>query len=201
MATAFMVWLVFSWWALVFLKHPLELSGFLMGTGIVNSLYLSVGVSCYMGFALFITMVGGVLVLISFCVALVPYSKRSNVSWMSGIRQPVKLSLFRTISRPRFWAIVFLLVGILFISDPLSGIFWEKDFSLRVCEGFLFYQQWAVLIVLLSCYIMGAVIVSISISSKYTGALVSKSWLKPVKAEREDLDSFVEMWKIWRVYK
>lgn len=74
----------------VLLKHPLDVSACLIVAGRIGAGILRFTVSCLMGFALFMVIVGGVLVFLAFCVALVPYSKR--VSSGKGGRRFVILS-------------------------------------------------------------------------------------------------------------
>lgn len=78
MVTVLMLSMVILLVVTIFLKHPLDVSACLILAGSLGAGVLRFTASCLMGFALFMVIVGGVLVFLAFCVALVPY--RKNVS-------------------------------------------------------------------------------------------------------------------------
>nr|UPX89208.1 NADH dehydrogenase subunit 6 [Kuphus polythalamius] len=167
-------------WVSVFPKvHPLQLSGYLLLVGVFNSCYLSLGVSSLMGFCLFMMMVSGVLVLVAFCVALVPFVK--NIKRSGGVKSGPKVGILPDYfgSGVGMFGIFFLVIVLVLFTDPLvSGGYMSWCSLIRTVEGFMCYYEWVVLIVFLSIYLMMTVVVSLGICSKYSGALVSKKWKK-----------------------
>nr|YP_010393130.1 NADH dehydrogenase subunit 6 [Lithoredo abatanica]UPX89232.1 NADH dehydrogenase subunit 6 [Lithoredo abatanica] len=188
------------WLAVFFPKHPLELSGFLMVMGSVSAWIVSYLGSCLMGFSLFMVMVGGVLVLISFCVALVPFSK--DVGLVRGVSSSGGMgghSVFRFVGSAGFWGFVGVVLFILWVFSPFVSLCSGRALIFRTVEGFLCYYDWAVVIVVLSFYLLMTMIVSIKVSSKYSGALVNKGWAKDlVRGRGNEFDNLFEVWKMQR---
>jgi NADH-ubiquinone/plastoquinone oxidoreductase chain 6. len=84
MVTVLMVFMMVLLGVTALLKHPLDVSGCLILAGRIGAGVIRFTASCLMGFALFIVIVGGVLVFLAFCVALVPYSKGSPSNRRGG---------------------------------------------------------------------------------------------------------------------
>nr|YP_010393178.1 NADH dehydrogenase subunit 6 [Teredothyra matocotana]UPX89340.1 NADH dehydrogenase subunit 6 [Teredothyra matocotana] len=193
-----MLSLCFAWVMLSWKKHPLELSGCLLLVGVFNSLLVCCGMSGMMGFSLFMAMVGGVLVLIAFCVALVPYKKVSSQGWISSGGSSLSSGTYK-------WYFRFIGVGLFgaalvysLIMDPF-GTCLGRTVYFRTGESFLCFRDWAVAIIFLSVYLMCAVVVSINVSSKHAGALLSKSWGgEDAVVEKKSLDNLSEIWSLWR---
>nr|YP_010393166.1 NADH dehydrogenase subunit 6 [Teredo bartschi]UPX89292.1 NADH dehydrogenase subunit 6 [Teredo bartschi] len=154
--------------ATIFLKHPLDVSACLMLAGSLGAGVLSFTASCLMGFALFMVMVGGVLVFLAFCVALVPYSK--SFSYKKSSKR------FLILSGLLFWAGLGVGVFVLATTDPLSGLTSSHSAFFRGAESFVCCREWGVVMVLLGMYLLAAIIVGVAVSSKYSGALVNKNW-------------------------
>lgn len=165
-------------WVSIFPKvHPLQLRGYLMLVGVFNSCYIRLGVSSLMGFCLFMMIVSGVLVLVAFCVALVPFAKdvgRGSAKTGSG----VGVLIDYLSGRAAVLGVFFLVLVVIVIMDPLARGFVRWCRLVRTVEGFLCYRDWVVLIVFLSVYLMLTVVVRIGICAKYSGALVRKKWYK-----------------------
>nr|UPX89052.1 NADH dehydrogenase subunit 6 [Bactronophorus thoracites] len=176
--------------SLTFLKHPLDVSGCLMVAGVVGATVLSFSVSCLMGFALFMVMVGGVLVFIAFCVALVPYLKNFQVAWGNG-------SFSVSLKYGLLGFMVFLGV-LLMCVDPVSTLYSSRGLAFRGVEGFMCTESWALVMILLALYLLVAIIAGVVISSKYTGALVNKGWHNRGLLPHNDL-SFRQSSKIGQV--
>nr|YP_010393082.1 NADH dehydrogenase subunit 6 [Bankia gouldi]UPX89064.1 NADH dehydrogenase subunit 6 [Bankia gouldi] len=170
MVTVLMICMVVLLGITILLKHPLDVSACLMVAGSIGAGVLSFTTSCLMGFALFMVMVGGVLVFLAFCVALVPYSK--------GISTYQGSSRFVVISGIFFWVMVAGISLYLVVFDPLTGFLSSHNSFFRSAESFICCRQWGVVMVLLGMYLLAAIIVGVSVSSKYSGALVNKNWHK-----------------------
>nr|UPX89136.1 NADH dehydrogenase subunit 6 [Bankia sp. TBF03] len=176
MVSMMMVCMVVLLGTTVLLKHPLDVSACLMLAGSIGAGVLSFTASCLMGFALFMVMVGGVLVFLAFCVALVPYSK--------GVSSYLGESRFITLSGLAFWFVVSAGFACLVMLDPVSGFLSGHGYFFRSGESFVCCREWGVVMVILGAYLLAAIIVGVSVSSKYSGALVNKSWHKaPVNSE------------------
>nr|UPX89304.1 NADH dehydrogenase subunit 6 [Teredo sp. TBF02] len=168
MVTVLMLSVVALLGVVIFLKHPLDVSACLMMAGGLGAGVLSFTASCLMGFAVFMVMVGGVLVFLAFCVALVPYSK----SFSDNKTQ----SRFVILCGLLFWLALGLSGVFLMVADPFSGILNSHSAYFRSAESFICCREWGVVMVLLGGYLLAAIIVGVSVSSKYSGALVNKNW-------------------------
>nr|UPX89256.1 NADH dehydrogenase subunit 6 [Lyrodus sp. FL G0] len=168
MVTVLMLSMVILLGVTIFLKHPLDVSACLMLAGSLGAGVLSFTASCLMGFALFMVMVGGVLVFLAFCVALVPYSKNLANSKQSG--------RFLLLSGLVFWLGLGGSVVILAAADPLGSLTSSHSAFFRSAESFVCCREWGVVMVFLGMYLLAAIIVGVVVSSKYSGALVNKNW-------------------------
>lgn len=63
----------------------------------------------------------------------------------------------------------------LMVADPFSGILNSHRAYFRRAESFICCREWGVVMVLLGGYLLAAIIVGVSVSSKYSGALVNKN--------------------------
>nr|YP_010393142.1 NADH dehydrogenase subunit 6 [Neoteredo reynei]UPX89268.1 NADH dehydrogenase subunit 6 [Neoteredo reynei] len=168
MLTVLMVAMVGVLGMMLVLSHPLDLSGCLMLAGSIGAGVLSFTTSCLMGFALFMVMVGGVLVFIAFCVALVPYEKGPSASSPKGG--------YVVFSSVWIWMPVAIVFVVMMVLDPFSSLVGGRDAFFRGAEAFVCCREWAITMVLLGLYLLAAIIAGVVISSKYSGALVNKSW-------------------------
>nr|QXJ42649.1 NADH dehydrogenase subunit 6 [Dicyathifer mannii]UXF59410.1 NADH dehydrogenase subunit 6 [Dicyathifer mannii] len=161
-------------------------------------------------------MVGGVLILISFCVALIPYSSEvaslrmfnsksaSHEQWYHRLRHAYwdhfrSMEHFRFIIVPCMYFCGFSAFFMLWLNDPFNWFCSFRSLSMRSMDWFLCYYSWVVVIVLLSFYLLMVMVVSINISSKYSGALVNKNWVGNDRSPKLGVDNLFEMWKSWKV--
>nr|YP_010393057.1 NADH dehydrogenase subunit 6 [Xyloredo nooi]UPX88991.1 NADH dehydrogenase subunit 6 [Xyloredo nooi]UPX89003.1 NADH dehydrogenase subunit 6 [Xyloredo nooi] len=163
----FLLLVLFMLWNLLFfLSSPLGLIVMLLSMSVFSVFLVSLGFSFVVGFCLFMCMVSGVLVLVSYCVALIPFTGSSL-----GINL-----IFKHMKGWGEWLFAFLFSFFVFLSCFKS----EEGFSgfsfVRSVEGFLCTEEWLVIMVLLSLYLFLAIVVCVNICSKYSGALIGENW-------------------------
>nr|YP_010393011.1 NADH dehydrogenase subunit 6 [Xylonora corona]UPX88873.1 NADH dehydrogenase subunit 6 [Xylonora corona] len=145
-----LVLMLFIWNLLFFMSNPLSLIGGLSMLNLLGVFVVSLKFSFLLGFVLLMCMVSGVLVLVSYCVALLPLPSSEGGSASA----PTKKS---------FIPLVFGLILISGVSgfSPQLGV-----------ESFLFTDEWLKLIVFMSAFLFLAIVVCINVCSKYSGALL-----------------------------
>nr|UPX89018.1 NADH dehydrogenase subunit 6 [Xyloredo sp. E88]UPX89030.1 NADH dehydrogenase subunit 6 [Xyloredo sp. E89] len=157
-----------SWNLFFFMGSPLGLIGGLLVLSILSVLLISMGLSFIVGFCLFMCMISGVLVLVSYCVALIPFSGAANFDDKMFLLSSLKFG----------WK--FLLYSLIFFLFISFLFFFYEDYSVfcfvRSVESFICTEDWLGVMVLLSFYLFLTIIVCVNICSKYSGALIGENW-------------------------
>nr|YP_010943505.1 NADH dehydrogenase subunit 6 [Mactra alta]WLS55685.1 NADH dehydrogenase subunit 6 [Mactra alta] len=156
-----MSWLVFLF--LLFLSqffinqnHPIYLGGVLMVFGIFSTFVVCFYVSPLVGVCSFLVLVGGVLVVFSYSVALVPFYKKDHfeVKKFSASKLVVKnLLIFAS------WV---------FCMSQVEG----SSFSFFFSSSLYFGDYWSKMVMFLGLYLLFAMIAAARMCSAYKGALV-----------------------------
>nr|YP_009491839.1 NADH dehydrogenase subunit 6 [Dosinia troscheli]AWI68009.1 NADH dehydrogenase subunit 6 [Dosinia troscheli] len=141
------------------IEHPL-----MVGMGLLSILVVMSGVVVFYGslysFCLFMVMVGGVLVVFSYAISLVSFSVE-KMSFGFGKTKNVSLKVSLALSLLFLVMLNFMLV---FESDWVEwGVF---------STILYFSQDWGVGVVWMSLLLFLVMVFSVSVASKYSGALL-----------------------------
>nr|UFQ25507.1 NADH dehydrogenase subunit 6 [Pliocardia sp. A3710_17_S18] len=141
----------------IWVEHPLILGGGLLMVSIV-SLPLMISVGSLFGFSFFIVVVGGVLIVFAYSVSLISMTKSDLL---------LKYFIWKLGPIGKFYSI-FLYLSLVFLFSSWvvgSGIFCWSDIL-------YFSKGWGLGVVLLGFLLLGVMIISISLASKFKGALI-----------------------------
>nr|YP_010393045.1 NADH dehydrogenase subunit 6 [Xylophaga washingtona]UPX88943.1 NADH dehydrogenase subunit 6 [Xylophaga washingtona]UPX88955.1 NADH dehydrogenase subunit 6 [Xylophaga washingtona] len=164
--------LLLVWNVLFFMNNPLSLICGLLVLSVLSVFLISIEFSFLMGFCLFMCIVSGVLVLVAYCVALIPFSKKEQKI------QKVELTLFKKVVGVIMGVASFLFF-IFFLLSCVISLGGEGSFLfMRSVESFVCTEEWVVAMVLTSLYLFLSVVVCVNICSKYSGALIGENWYK-----------------------
>nr|YP_010943516.1 NADH dehydrogenase subunit 6 [Mactra cumingii]WLS55696.1 NADH dehydrogenase subunit 6 [Mactra cumingii] len=134
--------------------HPIYLGGVLMVFGIFSSFVLSFYAGPLLGVCSYLVLVGGILVVFSYSVALVPVLKKDmTVLKYSLLGQGLK--------------VFFVVLGwfLCLCQVEMKGLF--------VFSSFLYFSEpWSKMVMFLGLYLLFAMIAAARICSSYKGALI-----------------------------
>nr|AEQ36908.1 NADH dehydrogenase subunit 6 [Mactra antiquata]AKJ86559.1 NADH dehydrogenase subunit 6 [Mactra antiquata]AKJ86571.1 NADH dehydrogenase subunit 6 [Mactra antiquata] len=135
--------------------HPIYLGGVLMVFGIFSSLVLSFYAGPVLGVCSYLVLVGGILVVFSYSVALVPVLKK-DVTAMKHSLLGQSLKIF----------FVFLGWFLCLCQIETLGVLFLFSSSLYYSES------WSKMVMFLGLYLLFAMIAAARICSSYKGALI-----------------------------
>nr|UPX88907.1 NADH dehydrogenase subunit 6 [Xylophaga oregona] len=167
------LFLLFTWNLILFMNNPLSLIWGLLVLSVLSVFVISLEFSFLMGFCLFMCIVSGVLVLVAYCVALIPFSKKEQKIQKANELTPFKKFVSALLSSFCFSFIVSFCVScVICLSREDSFLF------VRSVESFICTEEWVIAMVLTSLYLFLSVVVCVNICSKYSGALIGENWYK-----------------------
>nr|AGH15601.1 NADH dehydrogenase subunit 6 [Mactra antiquata] len=136
--------------------HPIYLGGVLMVFGIFSSLVLSFYAGPLLGVCSYLVLVGGILVVFSYSVALVPVMKKDDgESGYSVLSQGLKIFFAFLGWILCFYQVEALEMPLFFFSSSLY-----------------FSESWSKMVMFLGLYLLFAMIAAARICSSYKGALI-----------------------------
>nr|UPX88963.1 NADH dehydrogenase subunit 6 [Xylophagaidae sp. E23]UPX88975.1 NADH dehydrogenase subunit 6 [Xylophagaidae sp. E81] len=161
MVSFFIFVLGLIWNSIFFMSNPFMLIWGLFLLSFFSFFFVSWYFSFLLGFCFFMCLISGVLVLISYCTALIPFSVEEVYWSVSGGW------LYRFLLK-----IVLLSIIVFSLLEPVEG---SSEFLFyRGVESLVVSDWWLKLIILVSLYLFFAIVVCLTVSSKFSGALVSE---------------------------